>query len=412
MLGLYAGDGKRIDTGEVETAPAGDMGLQGSGPSLQEMINNAAAPLRIKREFIEAEGENMEVEANSGNIEVVGVFQPTFQETGEGREEDPLVDIRNLFRERMVGGADYTLPKLDSKYNTVKGLRQKTTRFRELQRAIHVEEEPRGGLFSPDDDRMLFNSNNLRLDKGRNVSCSFETTGMTCVVCPTGTHGVLEGKDDHPVVFAIADQNFSASLPAKDGKDCIRVLRVEDGSLREITGEFVSAVGKKRIPAGSVVLLGSLSQLEKDGTAQYIEDWHGCRKWIKDDLGDLMVLPLIPIPVAAVTDRATIRSMLEFFAWFEDMPEAESKLLCETREHYEKLYMARIGDGPGWCVIQTANLPVWVWQEHLQEQEVGGQTGDHLGLQPGDREVLDLYPSRQLEQGPGHGPLGGHQLPP
>jgi hypothetical protein len=47
----------------------------------------------------------------------------------------------------MVGGADYTLPKLDSKYNTVKGLRQKTTRFRELQRAIHVEEEP-GGVSS------------------------------------------------------------------------------------------------------------------------------------------------------------------------------------------------------------------------------------------------------------------------
>jgi hypothetical protein len=329
------------------------------GSSLQEVINNAVAPLRIKREFIEAEGENMDVEADSGNIEVVSVVQPAFQQLGEGREDDPLDDIRNLFREKMEGGSDYTLPKLDNKYNTVKGLREKTTRFRELQRGIHVKEEPRAGLFSAEDDRMLFNSNNFRLDKGRNVSCSFENLGMTCVVCPAGTHGVLEGKDDKPVVFAIADQNFSASLPAKDGKDCIRVLRVEDGSLREITGEFVSMMGKKKILAGSVVLLGSLTQLEKDGTAQYIEDWHRCRQWIKDDLGELMVLPLIPIPVAAITDRATIRSMLEFFAWFEDMPEAESKLLCETREHFEKLYMARIGDGPGWCDDrQSFKLPI------------------------------------------------------
>jgi hypothetical protein len=328
-------------------------------PSLQDVINNAVAPLRIKREFIESEGDTMDVEADGNNIEVVGVVQPTFQQLEEGGEDDPLADIRNLYRERLDNAADYTLPKLDNTYNTVRGLRQKTTRFRELQRDMHVEEEPRVGLLSVDDERMLFNSNNFRLDKGRNVSCSFEKTGMTCVVCPTGTHNVLEGKDNRPVVFAIADQNFSANLPAKDGKDCIRVLRVEDGSLREITGEFVSMMGKKTIPAGSVVLLGSLTQLEKDGTAQYIEDWHGCRKWIKDDLGELMVLPLIPIPVSAITDRATIRSLLEFFAWFDDMPEAESKLLCETREHYVKLYMARAGDGPGWCDDrQSFKLPI------------------------------------------------------
>ncbi len=72
-----------------------------------------------------------------------------------------------------------------------------------------------------------------------------------------------------------------------------------------------------------------------------------------------MVLPLIPLPTSAITGRATIRSMLEFFAWFEDMPEAESKLLSETREHYVKLYMTRIGDGPGWCDDrQSFKLPI------------------------------------------------------
>jgi hypothetical protein len=89
------------------------------------MINNAAAPLRIKREFIEAEGENMEVEANSGNsgnVEVVGVFQPTFQQTGEGREEDPLVDIRNLFRERMVGGGRLHPPQAGQQIQHGEGL--------------------------------------------------------------------------------------------------------------------------------------------------------------------------------------------------------------------------------------------------------------------------------------------------
>jgi len=355
MLRLYAGDGQRLDTGAVEAGGAGD----GSGPSLQDVINNAVAPLRIKREFLDAEADGDTMDVDAGNIVVVGTVQPSFEGMGEGTEDDPLEDVRNLFRERMDGLASYTLPKLDSKYNTVRGLRQKTTRFRELQRSFQAEEEPRAGLYLPEDDRMLFNSNNFRLDKGRNVSCSFEKEGMTCVVCPTGTHMVLRGTEDQPVVFAIADQNFSASLPAQDGRDCIRILRVEDGSLREVTGEFISIIGKKKVPAGSVVLLGSLTQLERDGTAQYTEDWHRCRQWIKDDLGDLMVLPLIPLPTTAVTDRATVRSLLEFFAWFEDMPEAEAKLLSETREHYVRLYMARIGDGPGWCDDrQSFKLPI------------------------------------------------------
>jgi len=90
-------------------------------PSLQDVINNAVAPLRIKREFIESEGDTMDVEADGNNIEVVGVVQPTFQQLEEGGEDDPLADIRHLYRERLDNAADYTLPKLDNTYNTVRG---------------------------------------------------------------------------------------------------------------------------------------------------------------------------------------------------------------------------------------------------------------------------------------------------
>jgi hypothetical protein len=105
MLCLYAGDGQRVDTGAVD----GQAGDGSAGPSLQDVINNAVAPLRIKREFIEAEGDNMDIEADAGNIEVVGVVQPTFQQLEDGGEDDPLADIRNLYRERMDVAADFTL---------------------------------------------------------------------------------------------------------------------------------------------------------------------------------------------------------------------------------------------------------------------------------------------------------------
>ncbi len=41
----------------------------------------------------------MDVEADGNNIEVVGVVQPTFQQLEEGGEDDPLADIRNLYRD-------------------------------------------------------------------------------------------------------------------------------------------------------------------------------------------------------------------------------------------------------------------------------------------------------------------------
>jgi hypothetical protein len=48
-----------------------------------------------------------------------------------------------------------------------------------------------------------------------------------------------------------------------------------------------------------------------------------------------------------------------FDSYEMELYSAESKLLCETREHYVKLYMARAGDGPGWCDDrQSFKLPI------------------------------------------------------
>jgi hypothetical protein len=108
-------------------------------------------------------------------------------------------------------------------------------------------------------------------------------------------------------------------------------------------------LGRRRILPGSIILLGSISQLERDGTAAYAEDWHSCRLWLREVMGDLMVLPLIPIPMATITDRSTIRSLLEFFTWFQSLPDPEVKLLSETRRKFVDLYIPKGGVGIGWC---------------------------------------------------------------
>jgi hypothetical protein len=73
----------------------------------------------------------------------------------------------------------------------------------------------------------------------------------------------------------------------------------------------------------------------------------------------ILVLPLIPIPLEGVKEKETVRSLLEFFLWFEDLPDVEARLMAATREEYKKSFLGRISEGPGWCDDrQSMRLPL------------------------------------------------------
>jgi hypothetical protein len=367
-------------TATTAAAMEGGSGEGGSGmgdfsrirtrQDLQQVINNSITPFYVKKECIEQEEEGkMDEDMQEPETQLIGVHIPRFEtnnpdagfssgeDSVEDEEMDPVTSIRQLYNEGGGRGNTppppspqlvRTVPRLDHRYYVVKGLRNKDPYGRELS-DTPAPNKVSAGFMIPDDDRTSLNSNSFRTDKCRNVSRSFKGDSLECTSCLSGGHDVSQGKGGLPVVFAVSDQHFSPNLPARDGRDCMKILRVEDGSLREIVGEFLSTVGRRSLAPGSVVLLGSLSQLAKDGTGMYAEEWHRCRKWLMTDLGEIMVLPLIPLPMEDVTDEATMRSLLEFFSWFNKMPDVEAKLLAETRQHYINLYMARTGTGPGCC---------------------------------------------------------------
>ncbi len=76
------------------------------------------------------------------------------------------------------------------------------------------------------------------------------------------------GRDGQPVVVVLADQAFPANVPAADGGECIRVVRVEDGSLHELTNELTGMLVNKKVLPGTVIMLGSMTQLGRYGTAE------------------------------------------------------------------------------------------------------------------------------------------------
>ncbi len=105
-----------------------------------------------------------------------------------------------------------------------------------------------------------------RMDTMQNITCSFNPADMTCSGCKVrGKHSVVGADSGEPVVLVITDQNFPAVLYSGDGGACIGVVRVEFGSIRDIgflVGDLLDGV---RLPQGSVVLIGSVSDLARQG---------------------------------------------------------------------------------------------------------------------------------------------------
>jgi hypothetical protein len=65
------------------------------------------------------------------------------------------------------------------------------------------------------------------------------------------------------------------------------------------------------------------------------------------------------MPLEGLEDSDTVRSLLEFLLWFEELPDIEARLLADTRAHYKALYLGRIGEGPGWCDgRQSMRMPI------------------------------------------------------
>jgi hypothetical protein len=164
------------------------------------------------------------------------------------------------------------------------------------------------------------------------TSLSFDPLSGLCVTCLYGRHAALVGHGGGPVVIAVSDQCFPACLPARTvKKECIRVIRGEHCSLQELTHVLVDAVGKSTLPDNTVIMLGSVSHMAQVGTEHYITDWVRSRWWIRDRLGEnIIVLPLAPILVDGLQGRSIIRSMVEVLSWFIALSATEAVLMKST----------------------------------------------------------------------------------
>jgi hypothetical protein len=112
-----------------------------------------------------------------------------------------------------------------------------------------------------------------RLDDGCNITVSFNPANMRCSGClGRGDHSVVGAEDRRPVVLVASDQNFPPVLFSKDNDACVGILRIEYGTAKELgfaVGDMLHGIS---LPAGSDILVGSTSDLSRQGIGGYTDE--------------------------------------------------------------------------------------------------------------------------------------------
>jgi hypothetical protein len=119
----------------------------------------------------------------------------------------------------------------------------------------------------------------------------------------------------HVFTCVLSDQNFSPALPCSQG-ECLKIIRIENGSLSEIVTCFLDLMKGKEIPAGSMALIFSAAHLQMRGVAGYMVDMGVEVARINSTFrGKVVTLPGIPILLGGCGDGTVLRSILEAGRW-------------------------------------------------------------------------------------------------
>jgi len=160
-------------------------------------------------------------------------------------------------------------------------------------------------------------------ERNRNISTSFNPSTMTCYCKGGEGHRVLPRSgskpENHlsPPVFVLADQHFPASVLSGDDpeQECLKIVRVENGTLHEMMSVFLDLVQGSFVPMGTVVLVAGLAHLGHVGLSAYAEDLHSVSKRMYDRFGSgVKLLHGTAVPCAAMED-VTIRAWYDLDQW-------------------------------------------------------------------------------------------------
>ena len=318
-------------------------------------ISRKAGEEELDETILDADSES-EMETNM-EIKPEGARPPTLGtgslSTAATDDPDDVFDeaMKDVSSSNATAGSAELHFSIGGGHATVKAARKAASSRRQLNPAPTTTESASfaTSFTNGGDERILTCNISHNLRDRTSTSHSFNTVKKDCNTCVSGGHGALVGRGGKQIVMVAADQSFPACVPSTDSRECIRVVRVEDGSLQEVIHALADAIGQSKLGTGTIIALGSISHMADVGSAQYITDWVRSRSWLKSRFGDsLVVIPLIPILCSGWDGRSTVRSLLEVTHWFMSLSDTEAVLMRGIMQKFVNTFLAR-SVGRGWA---------------------------------------------------------------
>ncbi len=148
-----------------------------------------------------------------------------------------------------------------------------------------------------------------------------------------GPHSVAGNKNGESVVLVVTDQNFPAVMYSADEGQCIGVVKLEDRSIKDIgflVGDMVDGI---TLPRVSTILVGSVSDLGRQGLVGYAEGLTRTIRIAKDKLGaNVQVVACLPIFLGGINSNRLLRNVVEAEYWAGHMIGGGGILLRKNRE--------------------------------------------------------------------------------
>jgi hypothetical protein len=203
-----------------------------------------------------------------------------------------------------------------------------------------VHEKRKGvGFTLAGDKRILQAQMRYRMDRAMSISASFDLANLICSGCKErGPHSVVGSLDGDPVVMVVTDQNIPAVMFSRDGNPCIAVVRVEDGTTKEIgflIGDMLDGI---EMPQGSFILLGSVSDIGRQGLVGYAEEMARTLRNVKARLGKN-----VQLAARRRTRDAVKRNIAVLGIGKVRRPEENVHTLPKGVEDYEKVRRIMVG---------------------------------------------------------------------
>jgi len=180
-----------------------------------------------------------------------------------------------------------------------------------------------GSFTSAGDSRLLASSTAYILADRSSWSFSFIPETLTCHTCIKNKgHHILHPRQTNRSsgsAFILSDHTFPACLPSTDEKACVKVIRLEYGSPRELVKKFDTLFKNVSIPANSIILLGTPSYLERVGATRYTSEMAEAFMHIKKMEKGLRYNYLPPVLASGSNCPRLIRELLDVTAWLKEI---------------------------------------------------------------------------------------------